>query len=156
MPPSIWYRYGHNTKTIFVEIWNLTNPPVNTPVYDSFISRKSVHTLFLVADLYGFGFLAADISNVFLDQNCDEKLWFLAGPGFNICEGVWILILRTMNVFKSIRSRFCANISYTIADMVFKPFYDDCEFWIKSSYLTLYIPDEGHSMSTSDSETGVP
>ena len=50
--------------------------------YASVVTRESVRLAFLIAALNDLEITAADIGNAYLNADCREKIYFIAGPEF--------------------------------------------------------------------------
>jgi len=61
---------GHQTK------------PSEAITYSSVVSRDSVRIALTLASLNGLEVSACDIGNAYLNADCREKLWTVAGPEF--------------------------------------------------------------------------
>ena len=99
--PVFDLKIGFNWKACYVDGGHLTDPPENVPTYASSISRESVRILFIISDLYNIKILAADISNVFLNDQCVKKNCFKAGPEFKSHEGMCLIIVQALYSPKS-------------------------------------------------------
>jgi hypothetical protein len=71
---------GHTTET-----------PVNT-TYSSVVLHESVRIAFLLAALNDLQVCAANIGNAYLNANCHEKIWTIAGPEFGSKKGSVMII----------------------------------------------------------------
>jgi hypothetical protein len=65
-------------KSRFVAGGHMTTTPVQT--YSSVVSRDSVRLAFLIAALNSLDLQACDVGNAYLNAECREKIWFVAGP----------------------------------------------------------------------------
>ena len=79
-------KMDFNCKARYVAGVHLIDPPYYVPTYASFVSRELVRILFLIASLYNIEFLAADISNAFLNTQITEKNCFKAGPNLRVAR----------------------------------------------------------------------
>ena len=68
-----------------------SNPPASM-TYASVVSRDSVRLGFLIAALNGLNVLAGDIQNTFLNADCREKVYFIAGKECGPLQGRKIVI----------------------------------------------------------------
>jgi hypothetical protein len=64
--------------------------------YASVVSRDSVRIALLMAALNNLDILAADIGNAYLNADCREKIWTVAGPEFGSDEGAVMLIVKAL------------------------------------------------------------
>ena len=69
--------------------------------YSSVVSRESVRIAFTVAALNDLGVLVADIGNAYLNADCCEKVYTIAGPEFWSNAGKHIVIQRALYGLKS-------------------------------------------------------
>ena len=80
---------GHMTETLAL----LT--------YSSVVSRESIRIAFTVAVLNDLDVLVADIGNAYLNADCREKVYTIAGPEFGSHAGKHIVITRALYGLKS-------------------------------------------------------
>jgi hypothetical protein len=73
-------------KVRFVAGGHTTETPA-TMTYSSVVSRDSVCIAFLLASVEGLKVWAADVVSAYLNANCHEKIWTVAGPEFGLEEG---------------------------------------------------------------------
>ena len=69
--------------------------------YSSVVSRESVRIAFTVAALNDLDVLVADIGNAYLNADCREKVYTIAGPEFESHAGKHIVITRVLYGLKS-------------------------------------------------------
>ena len=69
--------------------------------YASVVSRDSVRLGFLIAALNGLDVLAGDIQNAFLNADCLEKVYFIAGHEWGSMKGRKIVIRKALYGLKS-------------------------------------------------------
>ena len=69
--------------------------------YSSVVSRESVRIAFMVAALNNLDILIADIGNAYLNADCHEKMYTIAGPEFGSNAGKHIVITRALYGLKS-------------------------------------------------------
>jgi hypothetical protein len=86
-------------KSRFVAGGHMTTTPVQT--YSSVVSRDSVRLAFLIAALNGLDLQACDVGNAYLNAECREKIWFVAGPEFGEHQGKVIIVVRALYGLKS-------------------------------------------------------
>ena len=75
--------YGHNTKT----------PLALT--YSSVVSRDSVWIAMTIAALNDLDVLAYDIQNIYLTEDCRERVWVMSGTKFGSKFGKNIMVIKT-------------------------------------------------------------
>ena len=73
-------------KARFVAGRHTTETPAST-TYSSVVSRDSVRIVFMFAALNGLDILAVDVGNTYLNADCGEKIWIIAGPEFGSKSG---------------------------------------------------------------------
>ncbi len=66
-------------KVRYVAGGHMTEAP-NSLTYLSVVSRESMKIAFLIAALNDLDLMSCDIGNGYLNANCREKIWFMAGP----------------------------------------------------------------------------
>ena len=64
--------------------------------YSSVVSRDSVRLGLLIASLNDLDVVTCDIGNAYLNADCREKLWTIAGPEFGSERGSVIVISRAL------------------------------------------------------------
>ena len=69
--------------------------------YSSVVSCESVRIAFTVAALNDLDVLIADIGNAYLNADCREKVYTIAGPEFGSHAGKHIVITRALYGLKS-------------------------------------------------------
>ena len=74
-----------------------TKPPASI-TYSSVVSRDSVRIALTLASLNGLEVSSCDIGNAYLNADCREKLWTLAGPEFGSERGSVMIIARALYV----------------------------------------------------------
>ena len=62
--------------------------------YSSVVSRESVRLALLLASLNNLDIAACGIGNAYLNAECREKLWTMAGPEFGSDNGSVMIIVR--------------------------------------------------------------
>lgn len=60
---------------------HMTTPP-DSLTYSSVVTRESVRITFLMASVHGLEICAADVTNVYLNAKCREKIYCVARPDF--------------------------------------------------------------------------
>ena len=69
--------------------------------YSSVVSRESVRIAFMVAALNDLDVLVADICDAYLNADCREKVYTIAGPEVGLNAGKHVVITRTLYGLKS-------------------------------------------------------
>ena len=81
----VWdIKLGENfrRKARLVAGGHTTDPPSSTIMYSSVVSRESVRIVLTIAALNGLDILACDIQNAYLNAECREKIYTIAGDEF--------------------------------------------------------------------------
>ena len=68
-------------KARYVAGGHTTTAPTSL-TYSSVVSRDSVRIAFLLAGLHGLNLMACNIGKTYLNTDCREKIWKVAGPDF--------------------------------------------------------------------------
>jgi len=79
-------------KARFVAGGHITDPP-EFSTYSSVVSRETVRIAFLLAALNGLAVCAADVGNTYLNADCAEKIYTVAGKEFGALLGGKVLIV---------------------------------------------------------------
>ena len=74
--------------------------------YSSVVSCESVRIAFTAAALNDLDVLIADIGNAYLNADCREKVYTIAGPEFGSHAGKYIVITRALYGLKSSGATF--------------------------------------------------
>ena len=77
-----------------------TRPP-SSITYSSVVTRDSVRIALTIASLNSLEVSACDIGNAYLNAQCREKLWTVAGPEFSSEKGSVMIIARALYGLKS-------------------------------------------------------
>ena len=80
-------------KARYVAGGNTTEPPAEA-TYSSVVSRESVRIGFLIAALNDLEICAADVTNAYINADCREKIWTVAGPEFGATEQGSVMIIK--------------------------------------------------------------
>ena len=111
-------------KARFVAGGHMTEAPASL-TYSSVVSRESVRIAFTVAALNDLDVLVADIGNAYLNADCREKVYTIAGPEFGSNAGKHIVITRALYGLKSSGA--------TYVESVFSKHNDRLELYTMSS-----------------------
>ena len=87
-------------KAQFVAGGHMTEAPALL-TYSSVVSCESIRIVFTVAALNNLGGLVADIGSAYLNADCCEKVYTIAGPEFGSNVGKHIVITRALYGLKS-------------------------------------------------------
>ena len=122
--------------------------------YSSVVSRDSVRVALLIASLNGLNISACDIGNAYLNAECREKLWTIAGSEFGSEKGSIMLIVRALYGLKSSGAAWRAKLAETLDSLGYKPTEGDPDVWIKRAvkpcgeeyyaYMLTYVDDVLH------------
>ena len=122
--------------------------------YSSVVSRESVRLSLLIASLNDLDIAACDIGNAYLNANCREKLWTIAGPEFGSDDGSVMLIVRALYGLKSSGAAWRAKLAETLRSMDYTPTEADPDVWMKRAvkpsgeeyycYMLVYVDDVLH------------
>jgi hypothetical protein len=84
-------------KARFVAEGHMTETP-QTLTYASVVTRESVRLGFLIAALNDLEIMAADVGKAYLNADCREKTWFVAGSEFGTKKGKVLIIQKALLV----------------------------------------------------------
>ena len=137
-------------KVRFVAGGHLTQTPA-TLTYSSVVSRESVRIAFLIAALHDLDVLMADIGNAYLNAQCRERVWMIAGKEFGSHEGKHVLIVRALYGLKSSGAAWRSHLAQTMLDLNFKSCLADPDVWMRAAtkpdgfkyyeYILIYVDD---------------
>jgi hypothetical protein len=99
-------------KARFVAGGHTTEAPAYM-TYSSVVSRESVRIAFTIAALNDLDILMADIGNAYLNADCREKIWMIAGPEFGANKGRKVIIVRELYGLKSASAAWRAHLART-------------------------------------------
>lgn len=117
-------------KARFVAGGHTTQPP-DSITYSSVVARDSVRIAMLVAALNDLDLCAADIGNAYLNANCREKIWTVAGPEFGSNQGKAMIIRKALYGLKSSGAAWRSLLASTLREMNFKSTTADPDTWIR-------------------------
>ena len=123
--------------------------------YSSVVSRDSVRIAFMIAALNDLDVCACDIGNAYLNANCREKLWTIAGAEFGPEDkGKVMIIARALYGLKSSGAAWRAKLAETLDSLGYKPTQSDPDVWLKKAvkpngdeyykYMLVYVDDVLH------------
>ena len=78
-----------------------TTDPLASITYSSVVFRDIVQIAFMIAALNDIEVFAANITNVYLNASCCEKIWTKYGPEFESQQGCVMLIVISLYGLKS-------------------------------------------------------
>ena len=106
-------------KARFVAGGHVTDPP-ECLTYSSVVSRETVRIVFLLAALNDLDICAADISNAYLNADCAERIYTVAGKEFGPkLQGKVLIVPRVLYGLKSSGVAWRQHLSSSIKDMGF-------------------------------------
>jgi hypothetical protein len=117
-------------KARFVAGGHTTETPESI-TYSSVVSRESVRIAFLIAALNDLDVLCCDIGNAYLNADCREKIWTIAGREFGSDQGRVMIIRKALYGLKSSGAAWRAHMAQTLRDLGFKSTSSDPDVWIR-------------------------
>ena len=140
-------------KARLVADGHTTDTP-NSLTYSSVVSRESVRLGLLIASLNDLDISACDIGNAYLNADCREKLWTIAGPEFGSDKDSVMVIVRALYGLKSSGAAWRAKLAETLKAMDYLPTEADPDVWMKRAvkptgeeyycYMLVYVDDVLH------------
>jgi Reverse transcriptase (RNA-dependent DNA polymerase) len=140
-------------KARFVAGGHTTETPASI-TYSSVVSRDSIRIAFLLAALNGLQILSVDIGNAYLNADCREKIWTIAGPEFGSDQGRPMLIRRALYGLKSSGAAWRAHFAQTLLTLGYKSSLADPDVWLRPQqkpdgnkyyeYVLVYVDDVLH------------
>ena len=137
-------------KARFVAGGHMTEPPASL-TYSSVVSQESVRIALTVAALNDLDVLAADVGNAYLNADCREKIWCIAGPEFGSNQGKKVIIVRALYGLKSSGAAWRAHLASTMSDLHFEPCQAEPDLWMRPAskpdgftyweYVLIYVDD---------------
>ena len=122
--------------------------------YSSVVSRESVRLALLIASLNDLDISCCDIGNAYLNADCREKLWTVAGKEFGSDKGSVMIIAKALYGLKSSGAAWRAKLAETMRTIGYVPTQADPDVWIKRatkpngqeyySYMLVYVDDVMH------------
>ena len=119
--------------------------------YSSVVSRDSIRLALMLASLNGLDIAACDIGNAYLNADCREKLWTVAGPEFGSDNGSVMIIARALYRLKSSGATWRAKLAEALSAMGCKSCEADPDVWMRRAvkptseeywaYMLCYVDD---------------
>ena len=103
-------------KARFVAGGHTTETPGST-TYSSVVSRDSVCIAFMFAALNNLDILAAVVGNAYLNANCREKIWTIAGPEFRSKAGTVMIIEKALYHLKTSGAAWRALLASLLTEL---------------------------------------
>ena len=119
-------------KARFVAVGHTTETPVSL-TYSSVVSRESVRIAFLIASLYDIDICAADVGNAYLNADCRERIYTIAGDEFQSERGCIMIIKKALYGLKSSGAAWRAMMAFTLCQMGFPCCKADPDVWTRPS-----------------------
>ena len=110
---------GHKTKS------------PSSIAYLSVVSRDSVQLDFTIADLNDIDICAYYIGNEYLNINCRDKLWIMAGVKFGSEKGSVMIISKELYDLKSSGAAWNDKLAKILKEMIYKSTEADPDVWLK-------------------------
>mmetsp|Transcript_6957 Transcript_6957/g.15347 ORF Transcript_6957/g.15347 Transcript_6957/m.15347 type:complete len:588 (-) Transcript_6957:1134-2897(-) len=127
-------KMDFSRKARFVAGGHMTDTP-SSLTYSSVVSRDSVKIAFLITALNDIDVLACDIGNAYLNAECREKIWFVAGPECSEHRGKVCKLTRALYGLKSSGAAWRAMFSSFIQDeLKFQSTRIDPDVYIRKNF----------------------
>jgi len=110
-----------------------TKPPASI-TYSSVVSRDNVRIALTLASLNDFEVSSCDIGNAYLNADCREKLWTLAGSEFGSERGSVMIIARALYRLKSSEAAWRSKLAETMSTLGYRSTQADPDVWLKRAY----------------------
>jgi hypothetical protein len=119
-------------KARFVAGGHTTDPPASI-TYSSVVSRESVRIAFLVAALNDIDITMADVGNAYLNADCREKIWTVAGTEFGSNKGSVMIITKALYGLKTSGAAWRALFAETLTDLGYNSSRADPDVWLRAA-----------------------
>ena len=126
---------------------HLTPDPIES-IYSGVVSTRSLRLVIFLAKLNNLEVWGADIGHAYLEAKTKEKLYVVAGPGFEELEGHILVIYKALYGLKRSGLRLTQKIHDIMLDMGFSPCKADPCVWprkekcaTKYEYVAIYVND---------------
>ena len=124
-------KFDRQHKCCYVANTSVTDK-LSDEIYSGVVGIDSVQIALLLAQLNGSQVCAGDVSCTFLQSQCKEKIYSIAGPEFGPkLQGKVLVMNKSMYGPHSESASFhkhCAQVLYNIG---FKPSHTDPDLWMK-------------------------
>ena len=129
----------------------MTDPPAFS-TYSSVVSRETVRIAFLLAALNNLAICAADIGNAYLNADCLEQIYTVAGREFGPqLEGKVLIVAKALYGLKSSGAAWRKHLAKSIAEMGFQSSRGDPDLYFRAAnkpdgtpiyeYILVYVDD---------------
>ncbi|EEC42861.1 predicted protein [Phaeodactylum tricornutum CCAP 1055/1] len=129
---------------------HVTDPPTDD-TYSSVASRESVRLGFLLASLNNLDLVSVDIGNAYVNADCREKVYAIAGPEFEEFEGRTVIIAKALYGLKSSGAAWHSHLAQSLRTMGFVSSKADPDMWYRAAkrkdeseyyeYIISYVDD---------------
>jgi Reverse transcriptase (RNA-dependent DNA polymerase) len=119
-------------KARYVAAGHTTETPKSL-TYASVVTRESVRIGFLIAALNNLEIMAVDISNAYLNADCREKIYFVAGPKFGSKQGRILIIKKALYRLKTSGAAWRSLFSSTLLALGYAPCCGDPDVYIRQA-----------------------
>ena len=107
-----------------------TDPPASL-TFASLVSRDLVRIALLVAALNDLTVLACDIQGAYLNANCRERIYTIAGPEFGSEQGSVMIVKKALYGLKTSGAAFRSMMAATLHEMHYMPTKADPDVWLR-------------------------
>ena len=108
----------------------MTEPPNESP-YSSVVSLQYLRMMMFIGELNGYEMCDGDIGNAYLENTCNEKVVFVAGPEFGERAGHLMIIKKALYGLRTSGSSFYRLLASVLHDFAFFPSKADPDIWIR-------------------------
>jgi hypothetical protein len=123
---------GLARKARYVAGGHTTETPKSL-TYASVVTRESVRIGFLIAALNDLQIMAADIGNAYLNADCREKIYFVAGPEFGTKQGRVLIIKKALYGLKSFVAAWRLLFSSTLHKLGYAPCQGNPDVYVRKA-----------------------
>jgi hypothetical protein len=99
----------------------------------SVVTRESVRISFLIAALNDLNIMVADIGNTYLNADCREKMFFIAGPEFGSNQDQILITKKALYGLKSPGAAWRSLFSSTLHKLGYVPCRGDPDVYIRKA-----------------------
>ena len=137
-------KFDGRHKARLVADGHLTPEPIEN-IYSGVVSQRNLRLVIFLGKLNHLDLWGADIGNAYLEAFTAEKLYIVAGPGFQELEGYILIFLKALYGLKSSGKTWAEVIH---GDMKFLPSKADPCIWLRKApnlrcyeYIAVYVDD---------------
>ena len=116
-------------------------------IYSGVVGIDSVRIALLLAQLNGLQVCAGDVSCAFLQSQCKEKIYTIAGPEFGPkLQGQVLVMNKSIYGLRSASASFHEHCAKVLHKIGFKPSHADPDLWMKDckthyEYVATWVDD---------------